>query len=379
MADTAISRVKSSTVLMVRGEMDHEAELKMLLETYGTVDLADSRGRTSLMLCAYKGREASVAVLISHGADVGAADNTGRTPLMFSVVGGHVGCARLLLSHGSAVDAVSREGVTTLMLSSEKGNIECVRMVLAHGAGVDMRGSQGVTSLMLACYNGHAAVVALLLSHGADTNLANAHGVTSLMLCCHNGHHECARLLLEHGTRVDAGACGQTALILAAARGHLSTVQLLSIHGADRSINAPALASAASKHPETGAWMAASSDWITPLHHVSLLSAATTTRLLREGADLSARARPGAPTPLQLAQELHTPCATHAVASAAAIVLRASEGWSVANHQLRPMPVRTRALELLRVGHLLASERRFEGCANALLDVWISVVIPHAL
>ena len=116
-----------------------------------------------------------------------------------------------------------------------------------------------------------------------------------------------------------------------------------------------------------------SREWITPLHHVSLLSSDRATELLRQGADVNACANPRSPTPLQLAAKLG------ASSHAASIVLRSSEAWSVANHRLHATSVRSRALELLLVGHLLSSESRFEGCSQSVMDVWVTVVMPHAL
>ena len=64
--------------------------------------------------------------------------------------------------------------------------------------------------------------------------------------------------------------------------------------------------------------------------------------------------------------------------SVSRLCLRAAV-WSPANHELFPAPARQRALELLRVGLLLSKESRYEHCAQAITDVWLGSVMPHAV
>ena len=95
----------------------------------------------------------------------------------------------------------------------------------------------------------------------------------------------------------------------AACYGHLATVQLLRLHGANRAPPNPQNWTAEDTAEHSGhaallAWLQRTRDFTTPLHHLELLSAARTRELLRAGAALGARARPGAPSPLELARQL---------------------------------------------------------------------------
>ena len=61
------------------------------------------------------------------------------------------------------------------------------------------------------------------------------------------------------------------------------------------------------------------------------------------------------------------------------LVLRAGRAWCPQNHHLYPPAARARAVELLLTGHLLASESRFHGESQSLLDAWVSFVMAHAV
>ena len=78
-------------------------------------------------------------------------------------------------------------------------------------------------------------------------------------------------------------------------------------------------------------------------------------------------------TPLERAAELdpQTPVAS--------LVQLAAEPWSTHNHHTFPARGRQRAVELLLVGHQLASEPRFVGASHSILDVWMHVVMAHAV
>ena len=70
------------------------------------------------------------------------------------------------------------------------------------------------------------------------------------------------------------------------------------------------------------AWLASSSKWTTPLHHLDIIPTRRAHALLRKGATVLAAAMPGDPTPLSIARELHAK-GKAVQGSAAALVL----GW----------------------------------------------------
>ena len=86
---------------------------------------------------------------------------------------------------------------------------------------------------------------------------------------------------------------GETAAVLAAANGHLDCVRLLSLHGAHRPENLEANA-VSRGHIPVASWLERSREWCSALHHLDVLQPEYARRLLRQGADLHASARPGA-------------------------------------------------------------------------------------
>ena len=129
-------------------------------------------------------------------------------------------------------------------------------------------------------------------------------------------------------------------------------------------------------HTHLSAWLASSRLWNTPLHHLEVIDAARARALLRDGADIHARAEPDGPTPLSIAHALHAQGAA-ASGSAAALVLSAAEPWSPQTHALFPTASRARAVEMLVVGHRLSRESRFEGESVGLFDAWMVAAMPH--
>jgi len=57
-------------------------------------------------------------------------------------------------------------------------------------------------------------------------------------------------------------------------------------------------------HMRLFAWLAATADWATPLHHLSLVPPERARKLLRGGADVRAVRAPGCVSPLMLAQKI---------------------------------------------------------------------------
>lgn len=65
--------------------------------------------------------------------------------------------------------------------------------------------------------------------------------------------------------------------------------------------------------------------------------------------------------------------------SAAALVLHRARGWCPATHRRMPAPARARAVELLKLGYLLSYQPFFSTEAHAIVDLWRSCVLPHAV
>ena len=61
------------------------------------------------------------------------------------------------------------------------------------------------------------------------------------------------------------------------------------------------------------------------------------------------------------------------------LVLRAARPWSRESHELYPDAARERAVELLRLGQQLSLQPRFTGQEQAVVDVWITHVMPQVV
>ena len=90
--------------------------------------------------------------------------------------------------------------------------------------------------------------------------------------------------------------------------------------------------------------------------------------MLRDGADPHAQP---APTPAQRASAID--------GEVSRLVLRAARPWSRDSHELYPNGARARAVELLRLGQQLSLQPRFTGEGQALMDVWVTHVMPHVV
>ena len=143
-----------------------------------------------------------------------------------------------------------------------------------------------------------------------------------------------------------------------------NSAKLLSLHGAARTFDDPCIDAEFIAdhrgHQHLLDWLRLSKDWNTPLHHLDLLDADHTLRLLRDGADLYACAHPGAVTPLDLAQR-------RLGWDASELVLLAAQPWSAANHHTFPVNARRRARDLLLLGYCVSI---------AMGDVWRMHLLP---
>lgn len=126
-------------------------------------------------------------------------------------------------------------------------------------------------------------------------------------------------------------------------------------------------------------WLQASYRY-SALHHVRVLTPQRAIALLRSGCSPHARPVPlvvtkSPPTleksPAEVAREHeHDPHAP-----AAKIILRAAEPWSIHTHSLWGANQRARAVELCKLGYLLAA-RYGDFRQGAFIDVWLARVLP---
>jgi len=183
-----------------------------------------------------------------------------------------------------------------LLDAARRGDTAKVRRLLAEGAGIDQIDKYGKSALMLVSIYNHLETASVLLEDGADVNQANSWGFAPMSAACIGGNLDMVQLLSSYGaartfTNRDRTKC--TAEELAMRTGHTALT----------------------------AWLVTStSKWTTPLHHLTIISAARAHALLRKGASILAATAPGDPTPLSLARELQAK-GEAAEGSAAALVL----------------------------------------------------------
>src|SRR5579863_6684268 len=222
-------------------------QLKALLDSKGSANVADDRGITPLMYAAEIGSLDAMRLLIDHGTDVNAQNAFGSTALMWSV--SDAAKVRLLLDHGAQVNTVARSGRTALIVAAfTNPSAEVVKLLLARGAIVGVMDVRHVTPLNAATFGNDTATVRLLLEAGADINTPDTFiGLTPLMNAAGNRNVEAVKLLLAKGAGVNAVSKteglskiqtgtvefgGWTPLLMAAAFGPPEAVNILLDAGA---------------------------------------------------------------------------------------------------------------------------------------------------
>ena len=299
----------------------------------------------------------------------------------------------LVLEAGAAVNQ-AMDGVdwTPLFAAIYQPNAEIVSVLLAAGAAVNQALDDGTTPLLHAIMQSHIEIVSMLLAAGAAVNQALDDGWTPLLHAIQKGQTEIVSVLLEAGATVNQ-ATGEyeTPMFTAIAMGYTDGAKLLSSYGASRSFQSshPALNTASGiaalgGHDNLAAWFITSSQWSTPLHHLTIIGATRARALLRAGADLEAAAEAGGgPTPLSLARAL-LQADKAGEDTAASLVLDAAKPWSQQTHALFPAAARARAVELMLLGHRLSRESvqwgpSFVGAEVSLFDAWMVGVLPQAV
>ena len=383
--------VKLASLLVARG-----AKVNQARET--PVQGAPTQRITPLWAAILSGSAKLVSVLLlAADAAVNQAIEDGWTPLVYAMHRSNAELVSLLLAAGAVVDQTMDNGWTPLVYAIHSANAELVPVLLEAGAAVNQAKEDGTTPLLLAIQQGNAELVPVLLAAGTEVNQAREDGTTPLLLAIQQGNAELVSVLLEAGAAVNQAPhepLAQTLvpLLSAITMGRTDCAKLLSSYGASRSfdiqgINIPMAASEMATHyghDALAAWFVTSSQWTTPLHHLTIIGATRARALLRDGADLEAAAEAGGgPTPLSLARAL-LQADKAGEDTAASLVLDAAKPWSQQTHALFPAAARARAVELMLLGHRLSRESvqwgpSFVGAEVSLFDAWMVGVLPQAV
>jgi hypothetical protein len=307
---------------------------------------------------------------------------------MYASIRGHLERVRALLEAGADVAQATTDGCTALMAASRAGHVECVRMlVLEAGTDVAQAAADGWTALMYASLMGHVGCVHALLAAGANVAQAAADGMTALMVASEEGRLDCMRALLEAGANVMQLRIDGTCALEFACRHPLEMLQLLCAYSPSRAEVRAHPMPTDLVLPECVEWLDETSRWASPLHHFEFLPTERVRALLVAGADVRASdGEANAPTPLSLAEArlLQGDRLDDDSHAAAALIVRAAAPWSPRTHALFPTTAKARAVELLRIGWLLA--RHLQGLLAdttqvevAYRDVWLSHIMRHAI
>lgn len=241
------------------------------------VDVANSRGWTSLTYACANGYTDLVRVLLEHNANVNFIELDGWTPIMFAAFQGHFDIVQLLLEvHGLAVDLLHRNALkatvhemaylrmhadayqhhdNVLSLPSLIGQYSILQAMASSDIEeimfhvdlavrnearflVDVQNPQGWTPLAFATALGRVEDVKQLLEFGANVHLAENDGWSPLHFAANNGFFDIAQLLVQRGANIFTHTrnTNQSPKQMAKERGFDAIVEMLSSAG-DEDVN----------------------------------------------------------------------------------------------------------------------------------------------
>ena len=184
------------------------AAVEQYLSTHsGSVDVANDKGDTPLIMAARRGDIAVVQALVSRGAQVHTRNLKGSNPLI--AVTTTPSTPRHITQH--AVSAAFAWLTCALLLlffsplrvlrcarqAAMKGHTDICRLFLSLGADVNQSTDSSDTALSLAIWQNHTAVCVLLIDSGADVDNVDKFGDTMLLDAAKHGNVAVIRRLLE--------------------------------------------------------------------------------------------------------------------------------------------------------------------------------------
>lgn len=126
--------------------------------------------RTALWEATWKNHEAIVRLLIDTGASVSTADFQKRTPLHEAAYYGHLNLVELFIERGHPIDCVDIFGQTPLFRAVEGGRHDVVKYLVELGAKTCKLDGDSLTVQHLAAFRGMSVMSNYLLVKGAHKN-----------------------------------------------------------------------------------------------------------------------------------------------------------------------------------------------------------------
>ena len=321
---------------------------------------------------------------------------------------------------GTAEEDLSEYAVP-LAAAVTRGQIDTLEKLEASGVSLVHRWSGGVTPIHMAAIHGHRNLIKWLHARGVPLNLQTDSGAHPLHLATIYGQIDVVMYLLDNGQSLDARtAAGATPLHCAVGRSTLAMARFLRRHGADpnASMRTPfdeLTTPISTASPECRPWLERTRDccsllhfalvedgceddgWVSVVHPcedeavggtpgvrvgIALDPETRVRQLLRSGADVNARAHPGAASALDMSREIvrRERPARFTVGSAAELIVAAAGPWSAANHSTHVGEARALARALVRIGYQLRAQREeMRGHELAFSDVWVAHIMPRAV
>lgn len=308
---------------------------------------------------------------------------------------------------------VDPEQVHRLHMACHFGKLDTIQALHQAGLSLSSSDAYGVQAIHISAIQGHLPVMRYLHQQGVPLDITNGNGLQPIHLASSYGHFNMVRWLHANGVPVTAATIkgtqsggrvgtppGTQPIHLAAEKRFgsdvgLEIVQWLRRKGVPSETMLSEEVSAEHLHrfhSHIITWLKATQECCTPLHFAVFDSASGPTcdetsdhvvhpsprdawSLLRNGADLHVRLHATAASALELALQ-KAALGGASDGSPASLVIRAAEPWSEATHSLFPHLARARAVELMLLGHLLASRMQLGG---TLTDVWVHHVLPYAI
>ena len=203
--------------------------------SFADVNLADSTGKTALMIAAGKGNSDIVKVLLANGANVFLQNEKGETALSLARKNQHSSIVYRLakLFRKASIKEFSRNSEdvkitkdqTPLMTAAFNGNVVQLKKLIETGADLEETDSIGRTALFYALLHDEVYAAEFLIEAQANVNHLADGGISPLVLAAELKCDQIIPLLLKAGAKIDhQDQRGKTALIHAAVSGDFETV-----------------------------------------------------------------------------------------------------------------------------------------------------------
>ena len=245
---------KSKSLMQyVCSRKSERADLVEALASKGaSLNVFDSNGMTTLMLCAKQGHHRSLKVLLQAGAEINATKNEIAMPIDFpkptkkkakrKKAKKQQETCYLFREVGSDKN-VDCYGDTPVNLAAKAGNQRCVTELISYGADIWVQNSNGENLLMIASAGGLFETVKYCLDYGLmkQINARDKKGYNAVMHACLSSQITSLKLLMsrqesQQQVNVPSVEKGIMPLMVAAYQGRLDIMESLLAKGAEPNI-----------------------------------------------------------------------------------------------------------------------------------------------